>query len=63
MHQKRPFPKDVLSCTIDMPFEDRTYSGMSDYDSYLRNGYGDYMKLPPKEKQVSHHMFNAWWKE
>ena len=25
------------------------------YDSILTNMYGDYLKLPPKEKQVSHH--------
>ena len=26
------------------------------------NGYGNYMQLPPKEKQVAHHSFNAYWK-
>lgn len=33
------------------------------YEEYLRNLYGDYRKLPPKEKQVSHHDFHAYWKE
>ena len=33
------------------------------YEEYLGNLYGDYMKLPPKEKQVSHHDFKAYWKE
>lgn len=27
----------------------------SDYDSYLKSLYGDYMTPPPKEKQISHH--------
>ena len=25
------------------------------YDKYLKMAFGDYMKLPPKEKQVPHH--------
>ena len=25
------------------------------YDVYLRTAFGDYMKLPPKEKQKPHH--------
>ncbi len=25
------------------------------YDAYLKNLYGDYMKLPPEEKRISHH--------
>lgn len=33
------------------------------YDDYLKSIYGDYMKLPSKDKQVSHHMFKAYWKD
>ena len=32
------------------------------YDDYLKSLYGDYMKLPPKERQISHHSFDAFWK-
>lgn len=35
---------------------------MVGYDDYLRTIYGDYMKLPPEEKRVSHHIFDAYWK-
>lgn len=47
----------------DIPFEGETFRAFKDYDAYLTNIYGDYMQLPPPEKQVSHHMFEAFWKE
>lgn len=60
--QKRRFKRITLENTIDMQFEDRLFRGMKDYDEYLSNAYGDWRKLPPKEKQIPHHIFNAWWK-
>lgn len=60
--QKRPFPKKLFDELIYVPFEDRQFMAFADYDCYLKNGFGDYMKLPPKEKQVSHHAFKAYWK-
>jgi len=38
-----------------MKFEDKEFSGMKYYDEYLKKMYGDYMKLPPKEKQIAEH--------
>ena len=35
-------------------FEDNYFQGPVRYDTILRRMYGDYMKLPPKEKQVPH---------
>ena len=43
-----------------MDFEDRKFYGISDYDNYLTKHYGDYMKLPPKDKQVTRHDFKAY---
>lgn len=40
---------------ISMPFEDISIMMPSGYDDYLTRIYGDYMQLPPVEKQVSHH--------
>lgn len=37
------------------PFENRSYRIPVGYDQYLRQMYGDYMKLPPKEQQVRPH--------
>lgn len=60
--QKHKFDKSLFNSVTKMPFEDRLFFGFSDYDTYLGNAYGDYMQLPPEEKQIAHHDFNAWWK-
>ncbi|MEF9984440.1 MAG: LicD family protein [Oscillospiraceae bacterium] len=43
-------------------FEGRQFWIPGEYHSVLSNLYGNYMLLPPKEKQVSHHKFEAYWK-
>ncbi len=40
---------------IIINFENIQICAPQDYDSFLTKMYGDYMKLPPKEKQVTHH--------
>ena len=60
--QKNKFPKALFEELADYPFEDRIFQGFADADAYLRNGYGDYMKLPPVEKRVATHLFEAYWK-
>ena len=37
-----------------MEFEGKLYNIPNDYDYILKSVYGDYMKLPPKEKQITH---------
>lgn len=54
--------KEVYSKTIDVKFEDDYFSAAIGYDEYLTNLYGDYMKLPPVEKRVTHHDFKAYWR-
>lgn len=46
---------------IDIEFENKIYKAPVGFDKYLSNLYGSYMELPPVEKRVSHHNFNAWW--
>ena len=53
---------NVFRSYVDLDFENRHYKAIAGYDAYLRKHYGDYMKLPPKEQQVSLHKYNAWWK-
>ncbi|HBW13332.1 MAG TPA: hypothetical protein DEF30_05890 [Proteiniclasticum sp.] len=38
-------------------FRDREFFGPENADEYLTSIYGDYMKLPPLEKQQSHHNY------
>ena len=53
---------DCFKSFVPIEFEGHTFSAIKDYDGYLSSIYGDYMKLPPKEKQVPHHNFKAYWK-
>ena len=52
-------PMKVLNCFSTVEFEGQTFCAFSNYHSYLSSIYGDYMKLPPKEEQISHHTFTA----
>ena len=53
--KKEIFNKEVFKNSIETDFEDlKSYIPVG-YDKYLTQFYGDYMKLPPKEKRVGHH--------
>ena len=54
--------KEWYEETIELPFEGRMYLCPKDYDKVLRKTFGNYMELPPKEKQVTHHNFVAYKK-
>lgn len=43
-------------------FEGYEFPVPIEYDKYLRNSYGDYMKLPPREARVAPHGFKAYYK-
>ena len=49
--------KRILGTPQTYPFEDKQFLGVEHYDEYLSNKYGDYMQLPPVEKQIQHHFF------
>lgn len=48
---------------IPMKFEDIEVMGLADYDAILTKKYGDYMQLPPKQEQVTHHSFHSYYKD
>ena len=46
------FPREIMCETIDAEYEGRSFKIPKAYDRYLTERYGDYMKVPPPEKQV-----------
>lgn len=53
--------KRVLDNFVLHKFENLDFYIMAGYDLSLKSKYGDYMKLPPKEKQVSNHENNLYY--
>lgn len=56
-------PANTFKDYREIKFEGHDFMCISNYDTYLRNTYGDYMKLPPKEQQVRGHDHAAYWVE
>ena len=55
--------RHVFDSDVYQEFEGRKYRVPVGYDTWLRSIYGDYMQLPPVEKQVSHHQHTLYWKD
>jgi len=55
--------KSSYASGVPIEFEKLVFPAPCGYHEYLSSLYGDYMKLPPIEKQVSKHDFVAYWKE
>ena len=47
---------------VCVPFEGHVFTAPAGYDPYLKRLFGNYMQLPPKEQQISHHYFEAYYK-
>lgn len=56
---KEIFPKKWVGGGTRLEFEGRYLPAFQHYESYLRNVYGDFMRLPPKEAQRTSRVF-AW---
>ena len=61
-HKPWVFPSTAFRGFTRLEFEGNMYSAIEGYDEYLRSEYGDYMKLPPVEKRVASHGFEAYMK-
>lgn len=48
-------PRKDFNEYIELTFEGQKFLTIKNYEPYLVSLYGDYMKLPPVEQQVSHH--------
>ena len=58
-----PFPTSVFEVYDDILFEGKNYRCIQERDLYLSTVYGNYMQLPPVEKRVSHHHYDAYIEE
>ncbi len=61
-HTRDIMEKDIFAELTTVPFEQAQYSCLKGYDKFLNHVYGDYMKFPPLEQQVTHHDFVAYWR-
>ena len=60
---KEIFSKSDVESYEKRMFEKKEFNIIKKYDLYLTQIYGNYMELPPKNKQVTHHYFTAKYKE
>ena len=61
--KKEVMRKEWLQDYITVDFEGVKAMIFKNYDKVLSTTFGDYMKMPPKEKRVTHHSYNAYLKE
>lgn len=54
--------KEIYASTVCVEFEGVYFDAPVGWDELLKIRYGNYMKIPPKEKQVTH-MFEAYIRE
>lgn len=57
-----PMPRIWFEDLTSTPFENITVKVPKEYDRILKQVYGDYMKLPPKEKQHPTHSYKLYKK-
>ena len=54
-YMQKEYPKEAFASAVYKPFESIDSPIPVGYDAYLEMAFGDYMTLPPKEKQKPHH--------
>lgn len=59
---KEIYRREWFDTLLDHDFENVTVKIPKGYDECLRQLYGDYMALPPKEEQVPDHQYDYIWK-
>ena len=53
-------PREWFNTYSQLEFEGKRYPVITHYDDYLHRLYGDYMKMPPEEQRVSHHLYDVY---
>ena len=54
-YMKKKYPAECFKEKVYFQFENTQMPIPKGYDIYLKTAFGDYMQLPPKEKQKAHH--------
>lgn len=57
---KEVIGRNDFDAYVELEFEGNLYQAILGYETYLKSLYSDYMKLPPLEKRVSHHFYDAY---
>lgn len=57
------FLKDWYNDFCYLEFENMKFKAPVGYNEILTKMYGNYMELPPKEKQITHHVNEVYWLE
>ena len=50
------FPRKMFENYIELPFEGHSFKAFADWDGFLKQQFGDYMKLPPVKDRRTHHL-------
>lgn len=58
--EKEIFPRDMFDELIETTFEHLVLPAPKHFDAVLKQFYDDYMTVPPKEKQIYIHEFEAY---
>lgn len=53
---KTHFPREIMDEITLLEFEGKKYCAPKNYDYILSFTYGDYMKLPPENERITHHI-------
>ncbi len=56
-YMQNEYPREAFDQVKLVSFEGHEFPIPAGYDAYLKLAFGDYMSLPPKEKQVCHHEY------
>lgn len=54
-YMRKVYPQSAFDKAVYKDFEGLSMPLPQGYDIYLKTAFGDYMELPPKDKQVPHH--------
>ncbi|ARE19828.1 LicD family protein [Lactococcus lactis] len=60
---KEHFPSEIFNDYEDIKFEDLKVRKIKQHKVYLKQLFGDYMKLPAKKDQVDHDFYHWFWRE